>query len=106
MVADMAVRTPRRRGPSSTVLTVVLLTLLVVLALHGIVMGVHHIPDAGCATCIAAIVTIMIGLVAALMMMGPVMLLDPSSGDAAVVALDPGVSGSRHPPRTGTVLRL
>lgn len=106
MVADMATRTPRRRGSRSTIVTVVLLTLLLVLALHGIVMGVHHFPDAGCATCVAAIVTVMVGLVAALLVMGPVMILDPSSGGDAIVGLDPGVSGSRHPPRTGTVLRI
>ena len=106
MVADMAARTLRRRGLSRTLLTIVLLTLLLVLALHGIVMGVHHFPDAGCATCVAAIVTVMIGLVAVLLMMGPVMILDLSPGGDAVVNFDPVASGSRHPPRTGTVLRL
>lgn len=87
-------------------LAAVLLAVVLLLLVHGVVMGVHHFPEVGCATCLVAIAAALVGLLigAQLAAQGPLVPAAPPLGAASMV--DQGAMPSRHPPRLGTVLRL
>lgn len=106
MVPGMAKRMPGRPSSSSTLLTLLLLAIVLLLAIHGIVMGVTHFPDAGCATCIVAILAALLVLLVVPARTRPVLIATPRVSGGARVQSDLRALGSRHPPKIGPVLRL
>jgi Na+-driven multidrug efflux pump len=94
-----------RRPGRITVIGWVLLILVVLLLIHGVAMGAHHVDGSGCATCVVALLAIMVALA----------IVDTSAAIHPVPPLafptmhqlrHPDALRSRHPPNDGTVLRL
>lgn len=94
-----------RRPGRITVIGWVLLILVILLLIHGVAMGAHHVQGSGCATCVVALLAILVALA----------IVDTSATVRPVPALalptmhrrrDPDALRSRHPPNDGTVLRL
>ncbi|HSM02279.1 MAG TPA: hypothetical protein VK960_07585 [Acidimicrobiia bacterium] len=101
----MAARSPASRRRSTTFVMAVLLAVVLLLLVHGVVMGLHHVPDAGCATCLVAIAAALVGSVICALLASPVPPVSSVARDA-VGEIDRGAMASRHPPRVGPVLRL
>ena len=93
------------RGALKTGLAAVVLLLVIVLLAHGIVMGVH-IPEAGCATCVVAILVAAVGALLGAALAPRLVALELLVLQAGLGGIEPEAAASRHPPRVGPVLRL
>jgi len=102
----MAAGAPGHRSRSRALLTAVLLAVVLLLLVHGVAMGVHHVPNAGCATCIVAILAALAVMLVGSLAVSPVFGISIWRPAPVLRGIDTGAIPTRHPPRLGPVLRL